>query len=82
MRSDGEAAWDEVHAATPTGWCVGRPAYHDERREWQMYAFDPAERAVIGKRKREWTAVVQTEAGVVREMARCLRELAAGRVPR
>jgi hypothetical protein len=68
-------------AATPPGWFVGRPMYHDERREWQQYAFDPSERAVIGHRKREWTAVAQTEEGVVREMARCLREIAVGRVP-
>lgn len=33
-----------------------------------MYAFDPAERAV-GIRKREWTAIAQTEEDVVREMA-------------
>lgn len=47
-----------------------------------MYSFDPSERAVMGKRSREWTAVAQTEAAVVREMARCLREIAEGREPR
>ncbi len=55
--------------------------FHDERSEWQMYAFDPAERPVMGRRKREWEAVAQTENGVVREMARCLREISDGRVP-
>ncbi len=56
--------------------------YHDERTEWQMYAFDPAESAVMGKRKREWTAVAPTELDVLREMARCLRELGEGRAPK
>ena len=40
-----EDAWDAVHEATPAGWYVGRPSYHDERREWVMYAYDPSERA-------------------------------------
>jgi hypothetical protein len=35
------------------------------------YAFDPSERAEVGLRKHEWTAVHPTEEGVVREMARC-----------
>lgn len=55
---------------------------HDERNEWQMYAFDPSERPVVGRRKREWTAIAPTEERGVREMARCLREIAAGRVPK
>ena len=41
-----------------------------------------SETAVNGKRSREWTAVARSEVGVVREMARCLRELAAGGWPR
>jgi hypothetical protein len=31
---------------------------------------------------REWTAVGKTEAECVHEMARCLQEVSAGRVPR
>ncbi len=62
---DLEAAWSAVHEATPTGWYVGRPSYHDERREWVMYAFDPSERPMVGLRSREWTAVAESEAGVV-----------------
>lgn len=77
-----EEAWYSVHDALPAGWYVGRPSYHDERREWLMYAYDPSERPMVGLRSREWTAVAWTEEGVVREMARCLREIAAGRVPR
>ena len=43
---------------------------------------DPSERPKVGLRSREWTAIASTEEGVVREMARCLRELGAGRAPR
>ncbi len=38
------AAWASVHDATPPGWHVGRPNLHDERRQWEQYAFDPSER--------------------------------------
>ena len=80
--TDREAAWDELHTTTPPGWWVGPPSYHEERREWLLYAFDPSERPVVGIRQREWTAVAPTELEVVREMARCLREIAAGRAPK
>jgi hypothetical protein len=50
-------AWAELHFAKPPGWYVGNPHYHDERNEWQLFAYDPLERAVGGVRKREWTAV-------------------------
>ena len=82
MSADLEAAWEAIHAATPPGWDVGRQSYHHERSQWIMYAFDPSERARIGVRSREWTAVAPTEVGVVREMARCLQEISAGRVPK
>lgn len=82
VTSERERAWDELHAATPPRWQVGRPSYHDERREWLLYAFDPGERAVIGIRRREWTAIADSEEGVVREMARCLRLIGDGRVPK
>lgn len=75
-------AWQDLHDATPAGWHVGRPSYHDERREWLQYAFDPSERPQIGLRSREWTAVGDCEEGVVSEMARCLRELGQSRAPR
>ncbi len=48
--TDLAAAWDALHEATPAGWYVGRPSYHDERREWLMYAFDPSERPKVGLR--------------------------------
>ena len=81
MSSDFEEAWNALHNALPPQWTIGRPSYHPERREWLLYAFDPRERPVVGVRKREWTAIAATEEGVVREMARCLREIREGRVP-
>ncbi len=47
-----------------------------------MYAFDPSERAIAGARSREWTTIGQTEVECLLEMARCLREISAGRAPR
>jgi hypothetical protein len=79
--ADLAAAWDELHDATPVGWHVGRPSYHDERRQWIMYAYDSSERPRVGLRSREWTAVGATEAEVEAEMARCLREIKEGRAP-
>ncbi len=66
----------------PSGWWVRSPSFHEERGEWVLYAFDPSERPVVGLRKREWQAVALTEEGVVREMARCLREISEGRAPK
>jgi len=80
--SDLEAAWDEVHAALPKGWVVGRPSFHDERDSWEQYAYDPSEQPKAGKRSREWIAIGPTEVACVREMARCLCELGEGRWPR
>ncbi len=80
--TDLEEPWNAVHEDTPAGWYVGRPSYHDERREWVMNAFDPSERPVVGLRSREWTAVGASEREVLVEMARCLRELGRGRAPK
>ncbi len=80
--TDLEAACDAVHENTPEGWCVGQPMEHPERAEWSMYAFDPSEKPIVGKRSREWTAVGQTELHCVQEMADCLAELKAGRWPK
>ena len=77
-----DEAWHDVHAAMPAGWTVGRTSHHPERQEWLMYAFDPSERPKVGLRSREWTAVAPTELLVVREMARCLRAISEGRVPK
>jgi hypothetical protein len=74
--------WNELHDTLPPGWYVGTPAFHERRNEWSLYAFDTTEKAHIGKRSREWTAVHPTQEGVLREMARCVREIAAGRVPK
>ncbi len=61
MADEREEAWDEVHAATPPGWFVGRPSYHDERDEWIMYAFDPTETPMVGLRSGEWQTADPTE---------------------
>ena len=75
------AAWDELMAAMPPAWTVARPTWHIEDRRWTLYAWDTSERVKVGKRSREWTAVGATEVDVVREMARCLRDIAADRRP-
>lgn len=75
-------AWSELHDATPSGWYVGTPVFNERRNEWSVYAFDTTERVKVGHRRREWTAVDPTQEGVLRELARCLREIAAGRIPR
>ena len=76
------AAWEAVHANTPAGWQVGPPGYVDRYRQWNMYAFDPTERPVVGKRAREWTAVGRSELHCLEVKARCLGEIKAGRWPR
>ena len=82
MRTDLEDAWSELHDAKPSGWFVGRPSYSERYKAWDQYAFDPSERAQVGVRSREWTAAASTEVGVVRELARCLRLIREGRVPK
>jgi hypothetical protein len=77
-----EGPWDAIRAATPTEWFVGRPSYHAERGEWTMYVFDPSQPPDMATRFREWTAAALTEVGVLREMARCLREIGGGRAPK
>ena len=66
----------------PPGWYVGTPGYNGLYRQWEIYAYDTTEDAPPDRRSREWTAVAPTEERVVREMARCLRLITAGRVPK
>ena len=75
------AAWEAVHAAKPPGWYVGHPGQR-YGGQWAVYAYDTTEKAQVGRRTREWTAVGATEAECLLEMARCLREIGLGRVPR
>ena len=82
MTNEREAAWDELHAATPPGWWVRSPSYHNEPDEWLLYAFDPSERPIVGLRSREWEVRGESEVGVVREMARCRRKISEGRAPK
>jgi hypothetical protein len=80
------AAWAELDAANATlRWTIGRPYLHDDVRgaeHWEQWAYDGRETPKVGKRSREWTAIGRTEVERVREMARCLREVSEGRVPR
>ncbi len=83
--TDHECAWAELDAANAAlGWRVGRAYLHEEMagNPWEMYASDPAERPKMGGRSREWTAIGRSEVHAVREMARCLREIGEGRVPK
>lgn len=43
MASDLEQAWPDLHAATPPGWCVGRPGQR-HGGQWAINAFDTTER--------------------------------------
>ena len=81
MSTELEDAWSDLHDAKPAGWYVGRPSWDDRRKVWEQYAFDPRERAQVGHRSREWTAVAATELEVIRELARCLHLIREGRVP-
>lgn len=79
---DLKEAWDGLFEILPATWRTGRPAFNERRGEWSLYAWDASERPKVGRRSREWTSVHPTQAGVVREMARCLGEIGAGRAPR
>jgi hypothetical protein len=79
-----EHAWAELDEANASlEWRVGHPYLHEEMASnpWEQYAYDPRERPMAGARSREWTAIARGEVEVVREMARCLVDIAAGRVP-
>ena len=61
---------------------VRRPADGAPSGEWVLFAYDPrfARRGVV-PHAREWTATTTTEVACVLELARCFREIAAGRRP-
>jgi hypothetical protein len=81
--TDLEDARNGLHDAKPKGWFVGRPSCRDDLRAREPYAYVPAEgRRGVGHRAQEWTAVGQTELEVIREMARCLRVIGEGLVPK
>ena len=75
------AAYQGLYDAIPPDWYVGQVI---QRRDgaWEVYAFDETEDPRFGRRKRTRTVVGHTEAECVREMARCLRGISAGRVPK
>lgn len=49
-----------LEAAARLRWSIDRPSNHHECQAWEMYAFDPIERAKVGRRQREWTTVAPT----------------------
>lgn len=67
-----EAAWSEVHAATPPGWSVARPSHHGEERErpWRVTAYDYRTAA---KRHDIVEATGNTEAEALLDLAELLR---------
>lgn len=79
-----EAAWNELHEANEavSRFVGDRPTSRVLAVPWSQYAFDPKERPKVGRRSREWTSIGPSEVRCVRNMARCLRELSEGRVPR
>ena len=81
MSTDLDDAWIDLHDAKLAGWFVGRPSYNERFHEREKYAFDPTEKAQVGVRSREWTAVAATELEVIGELARCLRLIREGLVP-
>jgi hypothetical protein len=86
VMTDLEEAWAELDAANAgLRWEIGRPSLHDDvsgAEHWEQWAHDPRETPKIGRRSREWTATAPTVIDCVRERARCLGEISAGRVPR
>ena len=72
---------EALYQAIPDGWTAGKPLYNPGSHAWEMCSFDQRDRPKIGHRTRA-TAVAPTEERVVREMARCLREIGEGRVPK
>jgi hypothetical protein len=38
----------ELLAATPPGWYIGRPSFHEERNVWVQYASDTTKRTRRG----------------------------------
>jgi hypothetical protein len=77
-----EDAWAALDAANNRlHWTIFRPAYHRDRNEWTLWAFDPREHVPPGaKRTHERLARVSGdlgEVGVVREMAGALSRAGA-----
>ena len=71
---------EELFEAIPDGWTTGKPSYNPNAHAFEMSAFDQRDKVKVGHRTGAWTAVTPTEDAVVREMARCPREIAAGKV--
>jgi hypothetical protein len=79
MQSELEEAWDALHAATPAGWYVRRPSYHDKQARMAAVRLLPG-RAALRAAIRAATRSGPRRAGVVAEMARCRDLIRCGSV--
>jgi hypothetical protein len=75
-----EAAWNEVHDATPAGWSIARPSHHGEERDrpWHVTAYDYRTAA---KRHDLVEATGRTAAEALRDLAELLRGWLVVRTP-
>lgn len=71
-----------AHDNTPRAGTSDGPTGTSDTTAGSMYAFDPRETPIVGKRSHEWIAVGPSELRCLQEMARCLAELREGRWPK
>lgn len=71
-------AYAELDMSTPERWKVGRATFDNDAGLWELRAIGNGVQASAG----EVARTAQTEVECVLKMAWCLREIAAGRVPR
>jgi hypothetical protein len=74
-----EEAWQAVYAVLPPEWAVTKPVHHPELGSWVAYARNTRYRKT-GVPFVE--AVGPTEPRALHELARCIVEVLAGRVPK
>ena len=74
-----EQAWDQVYDVLPFRWFVVKPVHHPERGYWVAFARNPHARKTDPPFVE---AIGPTESEALVELARCIREVLAGRVPR
>lgn len=78
---DLEAAYGALWAVPPAGWDVARPVEHVENRYWVSYVRDPHWHK--GKATPAYVeAIGPAEPKAIAELARCITEVLAGRVPK
>jgi hypothetical protein len=76
-----EDAWDAVWDVLPAGWSVAQPVYHEDLNYWVAYCRDPHHRP--DKPTPPYVeAAAPTEPLALRDLARNVREVLKGRVPK